>query len=268
MNYNDYLKRAFQEHWAIGQFNFSDEITLLAILKAGQELSSPLILAISERSSRIFGLERAVELVRKNQEEIRVPVFLNLDHAKDLSYIKKAIDLGFAGVHFDGSGLALNENIAKTKEIVDYAQKIGTLVEGEVGFIGNIEDKKVILTDPSQAQQFIKETKIKSLAIAIGNLHGGQSSGQNPNLNLERLIEIGKKTYSIPLVLHGGSGVGDQDVKEAIKLGIAKVNINTELKVAYASALEKKLSRDEIIQSIQKVVEQKIKLFGSENKAK
>ena len=246
-NLKYYFKKAEKEKWAIGAFNFAEDEIFQAIVKAGQQLKAPVILAISERSSRTFGLERAVELFKK----IDGPFFLHLDHSKSFEYIKKAIDLGFSSVHFDGSELDFDENIKTSRNITEYAHPKSILVEGEINPIGGES------TNVEQAGRFIKESRVDALAITIGNIHGIEKSGQNPPLNLKRLAEIKEKLIDFPLVLHGGSGTSDKDVKESIKLGIVKININTELKIAYKKAG---------IKGVEKVVEKKIKLLGSVNK--
>jgi fructose-bisphosphate aldolase class II len=244
-----YFNKALKEGWAIGQFNFSDVKTAGAIVRAAQKLRSPVILGTSERASKIVGLKQAVALAKGYQKETKLPIFLNLDHGRSFPYIKKAIEAGYEAVHFDGSDLSLEENIKETKKLINYAKKFRVLVEGEVGVIGGV------LTKPQDALKFVNETNIDSLAVAVGNIHGIRPAGINPNLNLERLKEIKNKLGSLPLVLHGGSGTPQQDIKKAIKLGVVKINISTELKKAALSGRE------------EEVVEQKIKLFGSINKA-
>ena len=246
-NLKYYFEKAEKEKWAIGAFNFAEDEIFQTIVKVGQQLKAPVILAISERSSRAFGLEKAVGLFKK----IDGPFFLHLDHSKSFEYIKKAIDLGFSSVHFDGSRFNLDENIETSRKITEYAHPKSILVEGEINPIGGEA------TDLEQAERFIKESGVDTLAITIGNIHGIEKSGQNPPLNLKRLAEIKEKLIDFPLVLHGGSGTSDKDIKEAIKLGIVKININTELKIAYKKAGNK---------GAEKVVEKKIKLFGSRNR--
>jgi len=273
----NYFKEAERKGWAIGQFNFSNLKTLEAIIMAAKKFRSPVILGTSEGESRALGLGRAAALVESYRKETGLPIFLNLDHGKSFMYIKKAIDAGYNGVHFDGSKLPLNKNIREIKRIKKYAKRTGVLVEGEVGIIGGVSKTKEVATDPEEVLTFLKSAKVDSLAIAVGNLHGIKRFGRNPNLKLKRLKEIKKKAGRVPLVLHGGSGVRDRDIKSAIRFGIVKININTELRVAYTRALKKALKKKEIVpykymlevsQAVQKVVESKIKLFGSKNKAR
>jgi len=277
----NYLKKAQKEKWALGQFNFSTLEILRAIILAAEKLQSPVILGTSENECKFLGLKQTIALVNSFKEEFKIPIFLNLDHGKSLDLLKESIKLGYDIVHFDGSKLPLKENIKITKEIVKIAHKKGVLVEGEVGVIQSVKEfskTKDSLTKPLEAYQFIKETKVDLLAINVGNLHGISKTGKNPPLDLQRLKEIKEKTKNISLVLHGGSGTLEKDIRAAINLGIVKVNINTELRLAFTENLRKALKeRKEFIPykylpvailAVQKVVEKKIKLFKSQNKIK
>jgi len=306
MKLKDYLKQAQKEKWAIGQFNFSTIEQLRGILAAAQKMKSPVILGTSEGESRYLGLKEIVALVEISKIKYRVSAFLNLDHGKDLNWIKKAIDFGYPAVHFDGSELPLEKNIRYAKKVVEYAHKKGVLVEGELGYLrGESKFHKKIariekedLTLPEKAYRFVKETKVDSLAIAIGNIHGIYAG--MPKLDFERLKEINKKIHPVKfarpgeiasgtislgkqsfneagayLVLHGGSGIPKTEIKKAIKFGIVKVNINTELRLTWKKTLEKSFRIQEIRpykilpivqKAIQKKVEEKLNLFGSRNK--
>ncbi len=278
-----YFKQAKKNKWAIGQFNFSNLEQLQGILAAAKNKRSPVVVGTSEGESLSIGPRQAVALVNSFKEETKLPIFLNLDHGKSFGYIKKVIDLGYGAVHFDGSELPLNENIKITKQVVEYAHQRGVVVEGEVGYINAVSNFKEkteevnrerSLSDIKEVKSFIKETGIDSLTINVGTLHGIRASGRNPRINLKRLEEIKNVVGLKPLVLHGGSGTSDRDIEVAIKLGITKVNINTELRIAYTSAL-KKVFRDKpteitsykympaVIVAVQKIVEKKMKLFDS-----
>ena len=238
------LKDAQKNHYAIGQFNFSTIEQLRGILAAAKEKRSPVILGTSEGESKFLGLKETIALVEISKVEYQIPAFLNLDHGKDLKWLKQAIDYGYSAVHFDGSNLPLKKNRKHAKEIVSYAHKRGVVVEGELGYIKGeskvhkkkIKIKKEDLTSPEQVEQFIKETKVDSLAIAIGSIHGIYATA--PKLDFSRLKEIQTIT-KVPLVLHGGSGISRQEIKKTIKLGIAKININTELRFIWKKSLEK-----------------------------
>lgn len=268
MSLKEYFKKAQRQKWAIGQFNFSTIEQLRGILGAAEKLRSPVILGTSEGESKFLDLKEIIALVEISKLKYKVPVFLNLDHGKELDWIKKAIDFGYPAVHFDGSGLALEENIKRAKKIVEHAHKKGVLVEGEMEYIG-----KERLTSPEKAEEFVKKTKVDSLAVVIGNVHGVYK--RMPKLDFKRLKEINKKTSAF-LVLHGGSGIPKTEIKKAIKFGIVKININTELRVAWKKTLVSSLRNKEIRpykilaavqRTIQRKVEEKINLFGSKNKA-
>ncbi|HDL75098.1 MAG TPA: class II fructose-bisphosphate aldolase [bacterium] len=285
LNIFKYFKKAQKEKWAIGQFNFSTIEQAKGIIEAANKLRSPVILGTSEGESAFIGIPQAVALIKIWQTKNNFPVFLNLDHGKSFEYTKRAIDNGYDSVHFDGSRLYLKENIKITKKITEYAHKRNLLVEGEVGIISGLS--KILnrmpkisnkdLTNPEDAYNFIKKTGVDSLAINIGTFHGVNASGKNPHINFQRLEEIKKKVKNKFLVLHGGSGVSNKDIKKAIKLGIVKININTELRIAYTNTLRNvfKDSPKEItpykympkaIDAVQKVIEEKMKLLGSVNK--
>jgi len=286
-NIKYYLKKAQEEKFAIGQFNFSDFTQMKAIVAGGEALKAPIILGTSEGESKFFGLQEAVALRNVLRKKTGFPIFLNLDHGKSFEYLKEAIDAGYDMVHFDGSKLPLEENIKITKQVVKYARKRGVTVEGEVGRIGTdssklYSDKFVIkeedLTKPEEAARFLKETKADLLAVSIGNFHGIEISGIDPNLRLDVLKAVEEKTDKAYLVLHGGSGTPEDDIKEAIRLGIVKININTELRLAFSGNLRRFLdnNREEIVpykflvdakDSVENLSERKIRLFGSENKA-
>lgn len=282
-----YLQKAKKEQWAIGQFNFSDFTQMKAIVTAAGKTKSPIILGTSEGESKFFGLQEAVALRDVLRKKTGMPIFLNLDHGKSFEYLKEAIDAGYDAVHFDGSKLPLEENIKITKEVVKYAKKKGVLVEGEVGRVGNdasklyaekFEIKEEDLTKPGDAFRYVKETKVDSLAVSIGNFHGIEISGIDPNLRLDVLKKIKEAIGEIPLVLHGGSGTPEDDIKEAIKLGIVKINVNTELRLAFSGNLRRFLNNnpEEIApykfladakNSVEKLTVLKINLFGGANKA-
>lgn len=295
-NLKYYLQKANKEKFAIPQFNFSTPEQVKGVFQAAKNLKSPIILGASEGESKFFGLKQAVVLRDILVKETGLPIFLNLDHGKSFSYVKQAIDAGYDMVHFDGSKLSLQENIKITQQVKKYISsrwfEKKVLLEGEVGVIGTdasklysdkFEIKENNLTNPEDAKKYIKETGVDLLAISVGNFHGMEASGVDPNLRLDILENINKvlgQKYNknISLVLHGGSGTQKEDIRKAIILGIAKININTELRVAFTSSLRQYLNAnlneitpykylEATISQVQKVAEEKIKLFGSENKA-
>lgn len=259
------LKRAQENKCAIGQFNFSTLEQLRGILGGAKKLNAPIILGTSEGELSYLGLEEVVALVEISKVKYGIQAFLNLDHGKDLDLIKRCVDYGFSAVHFDGSDLPLEKNVEYAKKVVQYAHKKGVLVEGELEGIG--KKKRYSL---NETKEFVKRTGVDSLAIAIGSVHGLKKV----KLDFERLKEIRGEVNQF-LVLHGGSGVPNSQIKEAVKLGIVKININTELRIAWKESLLKILKKKEIKpynimpfveKAIQKKVEEKIKLFKSNKK--
>ena len=287
-NLKYYFKKARKEKFAIGQFNFSTLSQMRAIVAAAEKLKAPVILGTSEGEGRFFGLEEATALRNVLREKTGLPIFLNLDHGKSFENSKKAIDAGYDMVHFDGSKLTLQENIKITKEVKKYANWRGIFVEGEIGVLGTdasklysekLEIKEENLTKPVEALKYFREAKPDLLAVSIGNFHGMAACGGDPNLRIDLLDEINKIFKGkILLVLHGGSGTPAGDIKKAINLGIVKININTELRIAFTKALTEALSENQneatpykylpqVESAVQAVVEEKIRLFGSEGKA-
>lgn len=274
------LKICFQESKknkkAIGQFNFSSFEQIKGIVEAAKKLKAPVILGASEGEINFFGIAEAISL-RNVYRAIFPYIYVNLDHGKNITLIKKAIDEGFDSVHFDGSQLPLKDNIKKTKEIVKYAHRKGCLVEGEIKSIkgGSIIHKIVFrirkkgLEDVGIAKKFVKETGVDSLAINIGNIHGTYRGSKRLNINL--LKDINKKISAF-LVLHGGSATNQKDIKKAIKNGVVKININTETRIIWRKSLEKSLRKDSIkpyeiltpvVEGVKQKIEQKIKLFSA-----
>jgi len=284
-NLKYFLNKAYKEKWAIGQFNFSNFSQVKGIVMAAQKLNSPIILGTSEGESKFVGIPEAVAVRDVLRKKTGLPIFLNLDHGKSFEYLKEAILAGYDMVHFDGSKLSLDKNIKISKEVVNLAHKKGIIVEGEVGRIGTdssklyqekFEIKEEDLTNPKQALEYIKKTNVDILAVSVGTFHGLDISGVSPHLKLDRLKNI-ENTVNIPLVLHGGSGTPEEDIKEAIQLGICKININTETRVAFSNTLRKTLDANkaevtpykylqEAIEAVDVVIDGKINLFGSVNK--
>ena len=281
MKLRDYFKKAQKQKWAIGQFNFTTLNQLRGILDAAQKLKSPVIVGTSKGEVRYLGMEEVVALVAIEQKKFKVSVFAHLDHADDLDQIKRAIDLGYSSVHFDGSLLPLEKNIQYATKITKYAHQRGVVVEGELGHISGssvVHATKAILskeslTDPSQVASFVARTKVDSLAIAIGSAHGVYQT--MPRLDFQRLRQIRKETDAF-LVLHGTSGISGPNVQKAIQCGIVKANFNTELRIAWKNALERELKKGTLKpykilpqarEAVRKKVEEKIEFLGSTNKA-
>lgn len=278
-NLKEVLNWAQDHKVAVGHFNISDSEGFRAVVDAAKSLRVPVIIGVSEGERGFIGLEEVVALVRSEREE-GTEVFLNADHSYSFESLKAAVDADFDAVIIDGAKLSLEENIALTKSCVEYAHTSGkqVLVEGEVGYIG--QSSKVLsampddvslenLTTPEEAKRFVEETGVDLFAPAVGNIHGILRSG-NPKLNIERIREI-REAVGVPLVLHGGSGISDDDFRKSIDAGIRIVHINTELRLAYKEGIKEGLSSDEIapykflakgVEEMREVVENKLKVFN------
>lgn len=279
------LEKAHQGGYALGAFNVSDLVAFKAVAQAALKLSAPVIIESSPGETEFLGIKNLVTMAQNFRQEENFPIFLNLDHCRELSEIEKAINAGFDMVHFDGSDLPLEENVNKTKLVVSWAHPKGVIVEAEMDKItGESQPHREtpestqaagIYTDPNKAAGFIKDTQADILAVFVGNIHG--SYNKPIKLDLERLKLIRGKTNSL-FSLHGGSGIDANDLKKAIKVGgIVKINVNTDVRVAYRQALEKSLEEDPeevkgykyftpVVDAVSKIVEEKIKLFGCEGK--
>jgi fructose-bisphosphate aldolase class II len=280
----EYFEKAKKEHWAIGHFNFSTGDQLKAIVEAAAECKSPVMVATSEGETKFVGRQQAVALVRSWQE-LGYPVWLNADHHKSFDAIEEAVDEGYDTVLIDASKLPYKENVALTKKVVEFAKMKDPLymVEGELGYLkgdSKIETKVEIspadYTKPEQAKEFVMKTGIDRLAIVFGNIHGIVTE-QEERLDIGRLKTVAAAVPDTYLVLHGASGLPDEDIREAIKHGITNVHINTEIRVAYHDALEKELAKaDEsttpytfmapAVEATKELVRHKLKLFGSVGK--
>lgn len=239
------LQKAQREGYAVPAFNFHNLETIQVIVEAAYELRSPVILAATPGTFESGGrdyLEAIVEVASKKYKEI--PIALHLDHHETFESIKESIDLGTKSVMIDASHYPFEENISRVKEVVEYAHRWDAVVEAELGRLGGQEDDLVVdekdsfYTNPDAAVEYVKRTNIDSLAVAIGTAHGLYKT--EPKLDFDRLAEIREK-ISIPLVLHGASGVSFEDVRKCIKLGICKVNIATELKIPFSNEVRKYL---------------------------
>jgi len=279
------LKEAKENKYAVGAFNVSNLEQVKAIFQAAQNLKSPIIISTSEGEAKFMGKKNIRAIIDSYKKQTGVKAILHQDHGKDFNSIKESIDAGYDSVQFDGSKLGLEENIAETKKIVEYAQSKGVKnieaefnhLEGKSALIEKIELKPENYTDPKQAKDFVQKTGINGLAVVIGNLHGVFKDCENPRLDIERLKQIGEAIGpDVNLVLHGGSGIAEQDVKKAIENGIVKINVNTELRMAYTNTLKKALKDNPnqitpykimppVVEAVQAKVEQKIKLFGGDS---
>lgn len=286
MKLDEILKKAISEHWAVGHFNISNIEQLRAIMNGAKDLKCPIMIGASEGERKFIGLKQAVVMIKAFKEEYGIPVFLNPDHSHSAESAKQAFDAGFDSVHIDLSKLTYEENLKGTREVVDYVKSKNpdVSVEGELGYLRGqskvqkeiIEIKPEDLTKPEEAAEFVEKTGIDRFAGAYGNIHG--IAANEPKIDLERIKEIRKiLPDNVSLVLHGGSGITDEGMKQAIEAGITNIHINTDIRVAYTEALRKSLADnpDEVtpykifppvIEAVQKKVEEKLKLFGSVNR--
>lgn len=239
------IKIAENKKTAIGHFNFAELTVLKAAEEAARELNVPIILGCSEKERDFLGRDFLKNLM--NIRTSHVLIFFNADHTKSFEKVKEAVEMGFNSITFDASDLPLEENIKKTKEVIEYVKSVRPeiLVEGEIGYIASGSQLResvpegIELTSVEDAVKFVKETGVDMLAPAVGNIHGIIKSGE-PRLNIERIREI-KNIVQIPLVLHGASGNSDEDIKAAIAAGINIIHINTEVRLAWKNELDKPL---------------------------
>lgn len=283
-NLKEYILEARDNKVAIGHFNISNIEGLWAIFNSAKELNVPIVIGLSEGERKAVGTKQALAIVRSLQEEYDHPVFINADHCHSFEGFKEAVDAGYDMAIFDGASLSLEDNIEQTKRAVDYAKRQNPkiLVEAELGYIGTssavLEDipegvSLDNLTKADDAKRFVLETCIDLFSPSVGNIHGMLKSAKNPKLNIERIKEI-EEAIDIPMVLHGGSGISDEDFKEAIIAGFSMVHINTEIRKAWREGVEEglrdnpnevapyKISK-KAIENMQEVVERRLRLFNN-----
>ena len=279
-SYLSYIKFAFRHHWAVGAFNVSNLEQAQAVIAAAEKLKAPVLVNTSEKAIEYAGLNALAAVVKILAKGVKTKVTLNLDHGRSYSIAAACVKAGYNSVMVDGSRLPYRQNLLFTSRVVKLAHKHGIPVEGELGALGGKEDYisgKVRMTDPVQARDFVKKTKVDLLAIAIGNAHGIPQAGEK--LDFGRLKSIHLALPYQPLVLHGASSTPAKDLRRAIAAGVVKINIDTDLRLAFAKSIRKFLKNNpkiwdprEILsptrEAIQKVVEEKIKIFGSNNKSK
>jgi ketose-bisphosphate aldolase len=293
--FNKILKKADEESYAVGAFNFHTILELISIVEAAHEESSPIIVMPKFETIDFINTKnvRYIEsIVNILKEQFPIPIILHLDHAvvfskgkgnkkylnfsKTYKKISTCVNSGYDSIMFDGSLLPLNENINKTLKIIEIAHKSGVSVEGEVGIINSASNSgaPLIYSDVDEIQQYVERTNIDALAPAIGTVHA--SYQRRCNLNFSLLEQINKITDK-PLVLHGGSGVSDDAIIQSIKYGINKVNIGTNMKIIFSKTLREELSKrpneidprkylPPIKKNIKKFVKKKIRILGSNNK--
>ena len=299
----DLLVPARQRAYAVGAFNINNLETLLAVSEAAVEEKSPAIVAVTPSAIKYAGLSYVSKIVKTAAELCAVPMSLHLDHGEDFDTVSKCIGAGFTSVMIDGSHLKFEENIALTKRVVDLAHPRGVAVEAELGRLAGVEEKTVeekeaILTDPDSAREFVERTGVDALAVAVGTSHGAYKFKAEPRLDFERLKAISDRVH-VPLVLHGASsvpawiiekaskygaelggakGIPEDHIKKAISMGIAKINIDTDLRLAFTATVREVLANSpkefdprKILgpakEAMKEVVRGKMRLFGSSGRA-
>lgn len=300
------LKKAVEGKYAVGAYNVNNMELLQAIVEAGNELQAPLILQVSAGARKYANQEYLIKLVEAALNSSNIPIALHLDHGEDFEICKACIDGGFSSVMIDGSKHPFEENVALVKKVVDYAHERGVSVEAELGRLAGVEDdisvseKDAIFTNPKEAAEFIERTGVDSLAVAIGTSHGAYKFKGEAKLDFERLAEIHETVgKDFPLVLHGASSVPPELVKicndygadipgasgvpeymftEATKYGVAKINVDTDLRLALTGAIRKYFAENPshfdprqylgpARAAIKEIVKHKIQVFGTNGKA-
>lgn len=283
------MQRARAEKFAVGAFNLDNQETLKAVARAAVAKKSPVLVEVSHGEVEMMGLENIRDMVDNYKEELGLEVYLNLDHSPSVKDAIEGIEAGFEFIHIDISqanhDATDEEIIAKTKDVVAYAQLTGALVESEPHYFGgssNMHDEKIdyeeikkTFSTPEGARSFVEATGIDTYAAAIGNLHGKYPVPKE--LDIELLKSV-REAIDCNISLHGGSGTPEHYFKDAVKVGVSKININSDMRIAFRKSLEKALKdnpdqfaviklMDEVIRAVQGVVEEKIDMFGSAGKA-
>jgi len=273
------LREARQGGYAIGAFNVENMEMIKAVLQAADELNAPVMLQTTPSTVKYGSVETYGALVAAEAAKVKVPVAMHLDHGSSYELAMSCIDHGYSSVMIDGSALSFEENVEVTKQVVKSAHARGIPVEAELGKVGGKEDELEAEadgnTDVAEAEEFVRRTGVDSLAIAIGTAHGFYEG--TPILDKERITEI-TKVVSIPLVLHGSSGLSDEDIKDCVKRGMCKINFATELRVAYTDAVKKLLAEKPEtfdpkafgkvgIPAVKELVMKRIQVCGSAGKA-
>lgn len=280
LNMNQILSATDAEHFAVPAFNIGSGVILNGVMDTCEKLNAPVILAIHPYELDFMG-DSFIEMCKDRANKSRIPVCIHLDHS-DFGPILRALRTGFTSVMIDASHLSFEENVRITKQVCALAHPLNISVEAELGTIGALENNmeggnEIIYTNPDDAVRFVQETGCDTLAVAIGTSHGLYPAGMKPELKQKLLSEI-KSRVSVPLVLHGGSGNKDSEIAEAVKRGISKINISSDIKAALYGQLRKTLENPKLrepfdlypesVKAMNEVVEQKVRLFNDQDKAK
>lgn len=280
LNMKELLEVAKEHHFTIGAFNVTELSNFKCVYEAAEESKSPTIIAVAVNELNFCEKEYYHFIIAKLMNS-EIPYCLHLDHGKTLKDCLYAIQAGFTSVMFDGSSLSYDENVKQTKQIADLAHLIDVSVEGELGTIGNTGNSDegggdIIYTQPDEVVDYVARTGVDALAIAIGTSHGLYPEGVKPKLQLELLKKI-RELSDVPLVLHGGSGQDDDQVREASQIGIQKINVASEYKAAYSYELAKiihethdfkfAITMPKAMDTAKQVISHKMDIFGCKNKA-
>ncbi len=240
VNTKEMLNAANNSNYALPSPDFINQDMIRGYIEVAEELKQPALISISEGLSQYMSLEDAFAIAKYYADKATVPVAIHLDHGKHVEFVKKAVDIGFTSVMIDASADSFTENVRKTKEVVEYAHKFNVTVEAEIGHVGsgiNYEDESgdtTVFTEVSDLKEFVKQTNVDSVAVSVGTAHGVYLG--TPKINFTRLKEL-KEAVSIPLVLHGGSSTGDENLRKCAEIGISKINIFTDICRAGAQAI-------------------------------
>lgn len=278
VNLNEVLLPAKKEHYGVGLFNAVNLEMANAIMDAAESLQAPVIMGTAEILLGAASLAEVAAMVKARAERSTIPVVLHYDHGLTFERCLEALKLGYTSVMYDCSTVPYEENVARVAEMVKIAHAMGATVEGELGHVGDNEGEGMLtnpsdfFTDPEMAADYVRRTKVDALAVAVGNAHGDYKFP--PKLDFERIIQI-QEAVNVPLVLHGGSGLTDQDFREAIRSGIAKVNIFTDISKAQVKGMQEGLAAGVNngfdmtpyeVRAIRSVVEEKMRLFSSDHR--
>ncbi len=283
--YRECIEDAEKEGVAIGHFNISNTEMFWGVINAAKTRDLPVIIGVSEGERDFLGARQALALVQSVRKDLDIPVFLNADHTYSYEKVKEVVNLGYDSVVIDGAKLPREENIEMTKKCVEYARSVNPdiLTECELGYIGSSSSlfddlpegaavSEELLTRPEEAKSFVEAVGVDLFAPAVGSVHGMSRKGLKPKLYTERIREI-RESAGVPLVLHGGSGSSDEDIRGAIKAGISIIHVSTEIRVAYKEGLAKGLAEnpDEVapyrylktaVNEVERVVGEKLDLFS------
>ncbi|MCM3729801.1 class II fructose-1,6-bisphosphate aldolase [Neobacillus cucumis] len=277
---SEMLGKAKKEKYAVPQFNIINMEFTQAIVEVSNEENSPVILGVGEPTIKYMGMEYVIAIANAAAKNSSIPITLHLDHGSSFEVVMQCIKAGFSSVMIDGSKYSFEKNIALTNKVVEAAHSVGVSVEAELGTIGGAEDNifvnenDVILPSAEEAIEFWNHTNVDALAVAVGTAHGMYKI--EPKIKFDVISKI-SNSIPVPLVLHGGSGVPEQDIQKAINCGISKINVNTENQVAFSNAVRQIINNNDDIQdsrlflrvgrdAVKEMVRSKIRLFSSANK--